>query len=380
MRVYTKNHSSFQKKRAEYLFKKSKRRLLYLKSKNKQREMSKGIEITIIAPEIVELMPGNSNQILLLRFLENLRRETLRISKESGTIIVSFENTSKVSALGMITIYAELKRLAHYFGTVKFKVKEARPSGRDTRQIAGAKLIVNQVLDHLGILRSFGNNKKFNSVQRNVVNWEHHEGGPPIDMIPLIPMLDRLTKLITNQSSTSLEQGLPEILDNTADHAYSQIRDDGLNIDDAAHNRKRWYLFSNVGLNSVTVVVYDLGVGIPETLPHMNTGWQRVKERLQQRVTQQYRSDGNSIKYAFKHGRTRTELDHRGTGLPHLVQTIEKVPGASLTILSNRGAYNFVKGEWSVPLDSQLSLHGTLVAWRLPLTDTLRAPSGASSA
>ncbi|CAM3539862.1 hypothetical protein DESA109040_15740 [Deinococcus saxicola] len=91
-------------------------------------------------------------------------------------------------------------------------------------------------------------------------------------MESVLPILQKLETHITQQSSSSLESGLAETVDNAVGHAYSSIRQDGLNIDDAAHGNRTWHLFTHIRESTVSVLLADLGVGIPPQYPTVLEG------------------------------------------------------------------------------------------------------------
>ena len=263
-------------------------------------------------------------------------------------------------------LYAEIRRLQHYFRTVKLVAVESRQHSNMHVGEQRKKQIVNEVLDHLGFFRMLNCPKRFPSTRTDVVTWGVIQYNK-VDMEKAIPLLDTIGQLISAQSSEQLAAGLGEVVDNAVDHAYSDIRPDGLNIDDNRFDNRNWYLLTSFREESVSVILADLGVGIPTTLPNSNPEWLKVWERLNLRPAANFKADGNAIKFAFKHGKSRTGKPNRGTGLPHLVQTIEKISGVHLTILSNHGAYTFDRGGWQVQPDSVTSIYGTLISWNLPI-------------
>lgn len=158
-------------------------------------------------------------------------------------------------------------------------------------------------------------------------------------------------------------------MNNAVEHAYISQRPDTLNINDT--HRRHWHLFSWIRQqgeqNDITVVFCDLGVGIPVTLPDTDPEWGRVHEGFLKGFYIKEGEDGAAIRHAIMHGRTTTGAEHRGKGLPQLVENVEKIPGARLTILSNRGAYNYESGRSWVPRDFADSILGTLIAWTFPI-------------
>jgi hypothetical protein len=151
-----------------------------------------------------------------------------------------------------------------------------------------------------------------------------------------------------------------EAMNNTLDHAHP-IRIAGETMP------HRWWMSSwvNVIEKEVTVMLFDQGVGIPNTLEP--TAYERIRAALRDvvglRSISAQPSDGELILAATEFHRTGTGEGGRGRGFRNMKQFIDVCPDGELRVLSNRGRYRYVSGAESYA-DASTSLGGTVVEWR----------------
>ena len=157
--------------------------------------------------------------------------------------------------------------------------------------------------------------------------------------------------------------GLIEALNNTKHHAYS---DEG-----------RWYgVPSGTWLmcgaydsqrGKLTAAVYDMGVGIPYTLPRSGL-WENIKGI----VAKLGRNDDAAlISAAMEAGRTRTGLKERGKGLPIMMRLFDHIEG-HLRIISGHGEITYASKDKELVLDRKnYAIGGTLIQWQMEKPKTL---------
>lgn len=125
-------------------------------------------------------------------------------------------------------------------------------------------------------------------------------------------------------------------------------------------------MFSQEKDGYLSVVFCDLGTGIPQTLPRKHSGaWQQLI-RLSKFKSRQP-NDSEIIREATKLGASRTGDSHRGRGLNQIANTVTNEFRGTLTIYSNAGCYSVGSGEKLH--EHKTSIMGTLIAWRIPLTN-----------
>ena len=145
-------------------------------------------------------------------------------------------------------------------------------------------------------------------------------------------------------------------------HAYIAKRRDGTNFS----GEKRWWLFSQQREGFLTIVFCDLGIGIPESLPIQHSGVGKILKKFSKNS-----SDVEAIKYATQIGKTSTDQPNRGKGLPEILDAARKAEQGSCVIYSNKGHYGYGAGENLIENQFPNSILGTLIEWRVPLSEQL---------
>lgn len=149
--------------------------------------------------------------------------------------------------------------------------------------------------------------------------------------------------------------GISEAVGNAALHAYLGPR----GTDRRRMGTKRWWMLSQIRDGLLSVTVADLGIGISRSLP---LKWPRTAlERIYDSLTGKG-PDERAIRAAMRVGATRTGKSNRGKGLPQIWQELRDVPGAIISIYSNRGALHW-NGRRNVESSSEFdeSIFGTVI-------------------
>lgn len=157
-----------------------------------------------------------------------------------------------------------------------------------------------------------------------------------------------------------LFRAVSEAMTNVLKHAYP-----------SSHKRRksilpgRWWLSGSYRKdnNTVTIVFFDQGVGIPKTLPK-KYGMGTIKSFLDR--TGIVRDDASMIRAAMELGSSRAEMPHRGKGLPDMLNLTRAVDGSLLRILSSRGEYTYKSGKLNTK-NHKRSIEGTFIQWDIPL-------------
>ncbi|RWG71419.1 MAG: hypothetical protein E5X23_06595 [Mesorhizobium sp.] len=152
--------------------------------------------------------------------------------------------------------------------------------------------------------------------------------------------------------------GLIEALKNSKQHAYSEP-DEWFGVPAGT-----WFMSGSYdrASQSLTAAVYDMGVGIPRTLPRA-TVWEGVRSAIA--ALGGGTDDGQMIKAAMEYGRTRTMAQGRGNGLPTMMRILDHHHGY-LRIISGTGEaiYDSVNGVISTA-NHKVALGGTLIEWSI---------------
>ena len=155
---------------------------------------------------------------------------------------------------------------------------------------------------------------------------------------------------------TSLYEGLSEAITNVGQHAYPPAA--------MVRGKKQWWLSAsfNKSRRELTVMFYDQGIGIPNTLPRASM-YELFKD-----VFAKW-SDSEKIKAAMEYGRSSVVKPERGKGLKQLLVFAQAYPEGSLSIYSQRGLYHVSYAPDGTPVELQRnyqsSVGGTLIVWSI---------------
>jgi hypothetical protein len=152
--------------------------------------------------------------------------------------------------------------------------------------------------------------------------------------------------------------GLTEAMTNVAQHAYPDAEFEGV-----PPNYRRWWMTGSYdsGQHCMRILILDLGVGIPATLPRS------TNERIRGVVSSIVGGDDAAmIAAAFQAGRSSTGELGRGHGLEEVRQFMEQCERGRLRILSGRGEVVYEKGR-EEPRRRTLPtpFSGTLIEWEV---------------
>ncbi|ELB2790990.1 hypothetical protein [Aeromonas hydrophila] len=165
-----------------------------------------------------------------------------------------------------------------------------------------------------------------------------------------------------------LNGGLSEAVTNVTHHAYP----DG----EQTWADKSWFLTGSYNKSSeeMTVSFYDLGIGIPNSLPSSKL-WEKAIEYMDKfNIPLAKRNmDRILLKAAVNLSRTRTGEDDRGKGLQDMLEFIRQRKEGCLSIHSYKGSYtcNFSEGRrHNTSKSYRRPLYGTLITWSITLART----------
>lgn len=151
-----------------------------------------------------------------------------------------------------------------------------------------------------------------------------------------------------------------EAMNNTLDHAHPEPNE-------GQTMTRRWWLSARVNVvnREVTIMIFDQGVGIPNTLD--TTLYDRIRAALSgiKRFDGLTASptDGEKILAATELHRTGTGQSGRGKGFRNMKQFVDTCADGELQVLSNRGRYSYMAGTEEYANEAR-SIGGTLIEWR----------------
>jgi len=306
----------------------------------------------IPAPALISIQHSEHRRGTL-QFCSRLRRAYLH---DGSDLILDFSRTDRVDAPGMLIVVAEVDR-ALRMGSSDQKIRVKLPDG-DQKEAQ----IVREVLEQVGLLHRLGyptaghGDENFDETVRH---WRYATG-TRVDTKPG-DVLERHEGRIAPALMTSMQIGLTEALLNSLHHAYKAERDDGC----GPVRERRWWMFTREMNGRLEVLVCDLGIGIPRSLP---LTWERnVLKRLQSLFSDDH-PDIAAIKLALLLGQTSTGDEHRGKGLPQIWNATQNTENSFVGILSGH-AYLSYDSATSVEKSGSFhsTLLGTLITWVVPI-------------
>ncbi len=335
---------------------KSKQRLFRLSKNSCQKRRRKNLaseklkakfkfHIIIQAPQSFTIATPHRNK--LLRFLKTLRQEIVLGAKP---ICIDFRPTQKFIADGTLLFWAELHRALSLTG-----------SKRLVQCIPPRNAKLRQVMVQVGVARMLSYKHKGAIGFEDVVHWRAAHG-VQVDGAKYERILGRYDGRIASALSSKLYVSIVEGMKNVIHHAHIDQRNDGLNVGNEALT---WWMFSQEREGQLSVLICDLGIGIPRSLPVRH---QTAYRKLIQVVTTGSGNipDSKVIEEATKLKVTRTNQEFRGKGLDQMVKAITQDFEGKVCIQSNRGCYTNDRGNVEL-IDHEMSILGTLIYWKVPL-------------
>ena len=218
-----------------------------------------------------------------------------------------------------------------------------------------------QVLQQIGLFERIGHTIDVRAESEDVVHWRTAKGGPT-DAEVAGEFVEPYQGSMATAASRGLYAGMVEAMTNSVDHAYTGRRADGYDHMPVFN----WWLFSQEREGMLTVVLCDLGIGIPKSLPLTQeaTLLQGVLSHLSGA-----NSDARAIQAALEIGKTQTGKAQRGKGLADILRVVDRSDDGQLFILSNRGGYSRRKHAGEVTDGTfrlKSSICGTIIGWRIP--------------
>lgn len=335
-----KRHNRKRDRLAKKLIKASRAR----KPRKDKNEGSHIPALRLVAPLVFDCRIPH-NRRMLVEFLKSLRYHFR--DRSHRTLLIDFTNTKQFIADATLLFYAELTRLVNY--REHTVVRCTKP--RNNR--------ASQVLEQIGVYKLCRHPSHGKPNLSDVVDWRVARGHQ-IETELCATKIDIYDGQVAKPLLNGLLGGLNEAMTNAGQHAYDQVRDDGLDYTGV----RDWWMFSQAKDGYLSVVLCDLGIGIPRTLPIKRPWLIQQMMNLGLKIT-----DTECIEGAIKESRSQTKQPERGKGLGNIIRVVEQVPDGIVFVSSNRGHYGFMNGKAN-SVNYGDSIMGTLISWRVPFTET----------
>lgn len=297
------------------------------------------------------------NYEAVVELFQNIRERALRDGK---SVYVDLTGIKYISPAATLILVAELDRWR--------KVRNLRLQPLEIEYIQPDVLYS---LMEMGFFEVLGTNKKKLPV------WTERPSGPRVirfcsGAISDLEAADQLSTRLLEVSGRNVAAGqlqlndaIAEAMTNSVQHAYPVGHQHTLPVITG-----QWWVTGSYdeARGLLTVLIYDQGVGIPNTLPASRL-WERIAQRINKLpgVGEMIDYEAILIEAAIEEGRTSTDVQGRGLGLAEMAQLVNNHPGCHLRIISGRGEVIFTSGQEPVRHNHALSLGGTLIEIGLTL-------------
>lgn len=292
--------------------------------------------MTVVCPEDFSLETNFDGVVNTLR---KIREGTTR--KRSDVVYVDFRKIRSLSPSAALVLAAELDRWNNL-------PRRGRLRSIDVPQWDPS---VRSLLADMGFFELLSVNPPPAEPQRTTRYVKFRTGkvaeGEVIDRL----RLDDLEPMVGPMPGRiHLYNAVTEAMTNVAQHAYKDTRS----------HRPHWWLSASVDEDSVTVMIYDQGAGIPATLPR------KFSEQIRKIVQEDH---AMMIRAAHELQRTRHDEKYRGHGLERDVRGyLQYLDRGQYRVISLKGEYVFEPLTEDSPHRVYKHSHpllGTLIEWRL---------------
>ncbi|MEH3087692.1 MAG: hypothetical protein PGN26_14425 [Xylophilus ampelinus] len=234
-----------------------------------------------------------------------------------------FSKVEKVFPGGMLFLLAHLELLSELYPN-------------RIRASCTPNSVCAQLFCHFGNSRLLGSTRTKVS-HESVKNW-HYRTGTHADGQKIASLLDHYRTITSVEPPENLYDVLAEALTNVKHHAYPAYSE-------TPEMLKRWWLFSRflepTGTRdgSLFIAVYDLGVGIPDTMRRRLRAGELIHDKADE-LLKIFGSDAGGnldrllLQRAIEHPRSSTGLSHRGKGLPEMRDFVLTTKTGRLYIVS----------------------------------------------
>ena len=303
-----------------------------------KREGTRSSVIRIKAPKKF-LLKGEENRNLMLSFMQNIKTA---LQENLNKVYVSFSLTDELHPCGTLFFRAHICNLIEKAG---HRIGFGYPKND----------VVGQLFQHIGLLDKMGLSNRYTVTAENVKHW-HSVEGDVADTSGFKSLLNTYEKELGKPVTMGLYDSMSEAVTNSVQHAYK--RDNSFN--------QKWWMFAQRQGDFLTVVIYDTGIGIPDSL-RTKPG---LTDYLQGRMLNYKSSDKSLLSLAVGSYRSSTKLAYRGKGLPEMMEFIKGTNVGGLLIHSRFGTYMYSA---STKKETTKGFHhplpGTLIQWTIPLSE-----------
>ncbi len=324
---------------------------------------AKDDEFSAIAPARIDLYKSK-HHTEFIEFKHDLeaKAEAARQSNYTKALRICFRNSTVITAAAGLLLVATVDNIIAKHPQLLFKV--TRPPNRRTNPGSKTENLVDSVLVHLGFYKLIGHGDiKRRCDAKSVTCWQYAYGDDASGEIAAT----LIQKLATYGVKTNkLYRSCFEAVANATEHAYT----DKISTS-KPFNLKRWWFFVGVLNDKITVLICDLGHGIPNTLEVTQSSSMLEKLWKKLNFTSKPTNDCELIRASTIVKETRTKEEYRGKGGTDIKTFVDQTEDSSMLIFSNHGYYKYLgSNKPSLALDNKKSVDGTIIQWTIPYLDS----------
>ncbi|MEL7291527.1 MAG: hypothetical protein AAGJ88_04320 [Pseudomonadota bacterium] len=321
----------------------------------------------IPAPREIDLIEGSLESCD--NFFSLLRTE---LTKNPKFLYLDFSHTIMLKAMPLLVIYSIIDEAREEHGVdtvVRIIWSKVKSQVNHTINISGDFAPANEREQKMGessyLPVIMGDNSRANDLSNTFVDYILEKYYPGADA----------------EKEQEISSAIQETVDNIGRHAYPDVED---------HTQKRWWFSCHRIDNNLYIVVYDRGVGIPNSLSKNNAVFlSRINdlypdeykgatnEAVDEEASaldslkawfQKNLNDGQLIRAAMHTNVTSTELDQHGQGSRSIKALINEDENSYLLMFSNHGFYCYTNdredNETSIDTTNR-RIVGTLIQWSI---------------
>ncbi|MBR1604854.1 MAG: hypothetical protein IJ660_01960 [Alphaproteobacteria bacterium] len=319
------------------------RRSIFKKNKRHRKYALENIK----TPENMNL---NENYDETVKFFNKLRSACEETKKR---FIIDFKPLKKISPAAALAFTAEIDRIKRIKCFRRMRVIDFKKWDRNIRlQLRDMGMF--ELLNVSNLPAKFNYEK--NDSEDFYIPFQAGDIASGEDALKLGTLLSALIQGSV-PSPRALQKGLTEAMTNSINHAYPEDY-----LSNNLLKKRLWWMSASLNIKNkmLTIMFYDEGIGIPNSLPRTHTEYFKSFGGL-------LNDDAQRIQAATQLSRTSTKQKTRGKGLKDIKDYITSNIEGMLKIFSYRGEYMYLSEGTESVKNREESLKGTLIQWKVRL-------------
>lgn len=294
--------------------------------------------IIIIAPPAICLYEATRFEKTVL-FFDSFEQE---VFNNLNYVEIDLSGTTQITAAAALILFAKVTRCQCWAPPSIF----SNPDQIITIKLPKDKLTRSKILDS-GLWAAIkpGGQRKLDRLWSDWTNPYKTGSDPAKEITDVIHQLQEQFDVLPRQIVAAIQ----ETYLNIAHHAYEEFKSGQTPLHDFMIGRWWQYARRNPITKKISIVIYDMGSGIPKTI---KTG----------RFFSE--TDSEEIQRAMKSGVTRFKIQGRGMGFDNIKKPIEVNSFAEyLVVYSGRGQVTYRRGQVIDKVNHAYNVGGTLIEW-----------------